>query len=350
MAYFIQRNMQYTWFDYGTKSPLQFDLERRGYERFVGLKKKFPDLKTILSIGGWGENGGKYSQMIRTADRRQIFVRSVVAFLATHGFDGLDVDWEYPGDPGRGGAPEDYDNFPLLLQELRTAFDAEGRGWELTIAATSTRAKVLKGYKVSELCRAVDAVYLMTYNLRGLWNGYADVHSMLFSRRGLDSGNKLELNVNGGVLLWESLGCPRNKIVIGVPFYGKSYTLCNDSMNDLHAPINGTGQPGPILRSNGVLMYFEICYLLNSTGWVRRWDSEGLVPFAYSGDQWVGYEDTESLKIKMTYIRDMGLLGVMNWAVNDDDFQNLCDSGSYPMMRTIHEGLNNYTVPEMQQV
>ncbi|XP_063604124.1 endochitinase-like [Penaeus indicus] len=325
------------------KNP-KFDLEQRGYERFVGLKDRFPGLRTVLSIGGWGDGGGKYSQMVSTPQRRQDFVLSVVAFLDTYGFDGLDVDWEYPGDSNRGGSPEDFNNFPLLLQELREAFDAEGRGWELTIAATSTEDKVLKGYNVPELCRTVDAVYLMTYNLRGLWNDYADVHSMLYVRPGLDTGNKLELNVNGGVLLWENLGCPRNKIVVGVPFYGKSYTLCNSSINGLHAPINGTGQSGPILKKEGVHMYFETCYLLQNAGWVRQWDDGGLVPFAYSGDQWVGYEDMESLKIKMDYIRNMGLLGAMDWAINDDDFRDLCGYGPYPLMRTIYEGLKNYTV------
>ncbi|ROT76532.1 chitinase 1 [Penaeus vannamei] len=332
-----------TW-EIAPKNP-KFDLEQRGYERFVGLKARFPGLRTVLSIGGWAEDGGKYTQMVSSPERRRVFVASVVAFLTIHGFDGLDVDWEHPGDPSRGGTQEDFHNFPLLLQELRTAFDAEGRGWELTIAATSTRTKVLKGYNVPELCRTLDAVYLMTYNLRGLWNGYADVHSMLYARSGLDTGNKLELNVNGGALLWVNLGCPRSKIVIGVPFYGKTYTLCNASITDLHAPINGTGQRGPILKRNGVLMYFEICYLLQNAGWVRQWDAEGLVPYAYSGDQWVGYEDTESLRIKMDYIRDMGFLGAMNWAVNDDDFRDLCGHGLYPLMSTIHEGLKNYTVP-----
>ncbi|XP_037776495.1 endochitinase-like [Penaeus monodon] len=326
------------------KNP-KFDLDQRGYERFVGLKDRFPGLRTVLSIGGWGDDGGKYSQMISIPERRQAFVLSVVAFLSSHGFDGLDVDWEYPGDSNRGGSPDDFNNFPLLLQQLREAFDAEGRGWELTIAATSTKDKVLKGYNVPELCRTLDAVYLMTYNLRGLWNDYADVHSMLYARPGLDTGNKLELNVNGGALLWENLGCPRNKIVIGVPFYGKSYTLCNSSINGLHAPINGTGQNGPILKKKGVHMYFETCYLVQNAGWVRQWDAEGLVPFAYSGDQWVGYEDMESLKIKMDYIRNMGFLGAMDWAINDDDFRDLCGYGPYPLMRTIYEGLENYTVP-----
>ncbi|ROT72623.1 chitinase [Penaeus vannamei] len=338
-----------TW-EIAPKNP-KFDLEQRGYERFVGLKARFPGLRTVLSIGGWAEDGGKYTQMVSSPERRRVFVASVVEKGVVLAFLGCGVlphhtrfrrirrRLEHPGDPSRGGTQEDFNNFPLLLQELRTAFDAEGRGWELTIAATSTRIKVLKGYNVPELCRTLDAVYLMTYNLRGLWNGYADVHSMLYARSGLDTGNKLELNVNGGALLWVNLGCPRSKIVIGVPFYGKTYTLCNASITDLHAPINGTGQRGPILKRNGVLMYFE------NAGWVRQWDAEGLVPYAYSGDQWVGYEDTESLRIKMDYIRDMGFLGAMNWAVNDDDFRDLCGHGLYPLMSTIHEGLKNYTVP-----
>nr|XP_027210091.1 endochitinase-like [Penaeus vannamei] len=318
-----------------------FDIDAGGYERFVGLKDRFPGLTATLGVGG-GASGvaGVFSQMASNEERRAIFVRSVIDLVKTYMFDGVDVDWEYPD------TPDDKENFRLLMDELRAALDAESQSLELTMAVPIVRYRLVDGYSVLELCRVVDAVHLMGYDLRGVWNDFADVHSMLYRRSGLDFGILEEINLSDGALLWEEFGCPRDKLVLGVPFYGRSFTLSDPSLHGLHAPITGTGNPGPILGDPTVLVYFEICTnLMNDPEWTREWDNEGLVPYAYKGDQWIGYEDTESLKIKMDYIRENGYLGAMNWAIDDDDFKGWCGLGINPMMTTMYEGLKDYTVP-----
>ncbi|XP_042877193.1 endochitinase-like isoform X1 [Penaeus japonicus] len=322
-----------------------FDIDAGGYERFVGLKDTYPDLTATIGVGGGGSGTAEvFSQMASRKEQRDVFVQSIVDLVKRYNFDGVDVDWEYPD------TPEDKENFRLLMDELRAALDAEAQSLELTMAVPIVRYRLHDGYSVPELCRAVDAVHLMGYDLRGVWNDVADVHSMLYRRPDIDFGILEEINLNDGSLLWEELGCPRDKLVLGVPFYGRSFTLADPSQHTLHAPITGSGNPGPIIGDPTVLVYFEICTnLKNDPEWKREWDNEGLVPYTYKGDQWIGYEDPESLKIKMDYIRKMGYLGAMNWAIDDDDFKGWCGLGVNPMMTAIYEGLKNYTVPRSKE-
>ncbi|XP_068213363.1 endochitinase-like [Palaemon carinicauda] len=331
----------------------ELDIQGKNYERFTDLKTKYPELKTTIAVGGWAEGGKKYSQMVSVPERRESFIKSVVAMLHQYKFDGFDLDWEYPGASDRGGAWADKDNFLKLVEELRAAFDAEGKGWELTAAVPVARFRLQEGYHVPELCKLLDALHLMTYDLRGNWCNFADVHSMLYTRPGLDEWSYEKLNVNDGVLLWEEFGCPRSKLVVGTPFYARTYTLSSPQNHEIHAGIKqwiGGGNPGPYTEAYGTLAYFEVCkMMLDDKAWVPEYDSLGLVPYTYKDDQWAGYEDIDSLQIKMDYIKEMGLLGAMTWAIDQDDWHNWCGLGANPMMNVMFNGLKDYVVPDTTQ-
>lgn len=143
-------------------------------EEFLRLRDLSPKSKLMLSIGGWGEFGTKYSKMISDATKRKTFIDSVVAFLKKYPFHGFDLDWEYPGALDRGGQASDKENYLTLVKELRKAFDEHLRPEkghvEITAAVPVTKKKVKQGYAVKELCQVMDAIHMMTYDLRGSWN------------------------------------------------------------------------------------------------------------------------------------------------------------------------------------
>lgn len=150
------------------------------YEDFFKLRQLSPSSKLMLSVGGWGEGGQKYSDMVSSAEGRRLFIDSVMETMEQYkDFHGFDLDWEYPGATDRQGKYADKENFLKLVQELRKRFDefagkSSGRQLEMSMAVPVAKFRLQEGYEVYELCQLMDFINLMTYDLRGNWAGVSD--------------------------------------------------------------------------------------------------------------------------------------------------------------------------------
>lgn len=209
----------------------------------------------------------------------------------------------------------------LLLQELKNALHPAGL--IVTIAVGATSSRVDNSYDIPGIVPNVDFINLMTYDLHGSWDHTTGINAPLYA--GCDKDHRL--NVDACVKYWLAKGCPKDKLIVGIPTYGRTFTLQNPSQNGINAPSVGPGQAGKYTRQAGFLGFNEI--LMN--GWPRKWQADQKVPYAFNGNQWVGYDDKESVTEKAKYILSLGLGGCMFWSIETDDFHH-----GYPLISTAH--------------
>ena len=307
------------------------------------LREEYPHIKTLISVGGWTWSG-LFSDVALTEESRAIFAESCVDFIRTYNFDGVDIDWEYPVEGGLSSnirRPEDGVNYTLLLQELRDQLDVaaaeDGREYLLTIAAPAGWDKV-RHLEIEALSNVLDWINVMTYDLRGAWDLTATAHhsGMFENPDDPNDGNSIaeKYNVNWAIQEFLAQGADPNKIVIGLPFYSRSWGGVQDPLGNggLYQPATSV-PPGTwddwSSGATGINDYFEIEEFLNSGLYTRYWDDVAKVPYLYSpsqyGGHFVSYDDPESLGIKIDYILENELGGAMFWEITGDRNETLLD-------------------------
>ncbi|CAK1552087.1 unnamed protein product [Leptosia nina] len=322
------------------------DNENRFYERVVEFKKY--GTKVSIAIGGWKDSAGdKYSKLVNDPAARKRFVRHAVDFIEKYGFDGLDLDWEYPKcwqvDCSKG-PDSDKESFGELVRELSAVL--KPKGLLLSSAVSPSKMVIDAGYEVPVLAKYLDWIAVMTYDYHGQWDKKTGHVAPLYYHP--DDDNTY-FNANYTMHYWISKGAPPSKLIMGMPLYGQTFTTLTESNNrgaiGLNAPARAGGDAGEYTRASGFLAYYEICERIKNRNWIVVKDRyQRMGPYAYKGDQWVSFDDMEIIKKKVNFIKSLGLGGGMVWALDLDDFQNRCNQGKYPLMNTIKESLLNSNV------
>lgn len=286
-----------------------------------------PDLDILLSIGGWVWSD-YFSNAALTDSSRALFARSAVGLLRKHDLNGLDLDWEYPGQPGEDNVyrPEDKKNFTLLLRTVRQHLDElteqqdHDDPYLLTIAAGAS-STYIEHTNMAAVQEQLDFVNLMTYDFHGSWTDHTGHHANLHPPAQSDTVGRAGAIV---VDLFLDAGVPSRKLVLGVPFYGRGWRNVERKDNGLYQPYS---------ESIGGLSYDTLAHhFVNQRGFIRHWDEEAKAPYLWNPDSAVviTYEDTASLRVKAEFITSRNLGGAMYWEHTQDD-------GT--LLNTLYEGL-----------
>ncbi|XP_066904768.1 uncharacterized protein Cht6 [Halyomorpha halys] len=320
------------------------DIEQGGYAKFTGLKTYNKQLKTLLAIGGWNEGSARFSPLVADEERRKEFVRNVVKFLRQNHFDGLDLDWEYPAYRD-GGKPKDKENYAQLVQELREEFEKESSKTGrprllLTMAVPAGIEYIDKGYDLPKLNRYLDFFNILSYDYHSAFEPSVNHHSPLYSMEEESEYNfDSQLTIDATIKHYLMKGADAEKLVLGIPTYGRSYTLFNPDSTDLGSPADGPGEQGEATREKGYLAYYEICNNIKDGWTVVQPKESAMGPYAYKGNQWVGYDDESISRKKAEYVNQRNLGGIMFWSIDNDDFRGKCHSRAYPLIEAAKEAL-----------
>jgi chitinase len=294
------------------------------FRKLNALKKDNPDLKIMISIGGWGWSEN-FSDAVLTPDSRKKFAETSVAIVAQNNLDGVDIDWEYPGFKGEDNVfrPEDRENFTLMFKairdELNTLTEKTGKAYQLTTAVpdfTDFLAKTDMG-KASEY---IDYINLMTYDFNVSADDTVGHHSNLYH-----SANFKGRAAHRGITEYKAAGVPVEKLVLGIPFYGRSWIMkTTDNLG-----INRAADS--VVRAGGYTFIKDS--ISQRPGFVRHWDEDAKAPYLFNEQtrQLVVYDDEESVKIKCQYVKENNLAGVMFWQYASDPKEYL--------LTTINENL-----------
>ncbi|MET0403594.1 MAG: glycosyl hydrolase family 18 protein, partial [Cystobacter sp.] len=290
---------------------------RGNFRAIKEIKKSNPHLKVLISVGGW--SWSKYfSQVAISSSARSAFVKSCVDIFIkgqfpgvdpVNGvgvFDGIDIDWEYPvggGLPDNITNPADKQNYTLLMQEFRNQLSAltnqTGKSYLLTIASGASPDLLANKQETKNLAGILDFINIMTYDYHGAFESQTNFQSALYRVTG-DPVASSGFYSDGTVSKMLELGVPANKIVLGVPFYGRGWGGVGSANNGLFqagVPTKGTWDDG----QSGLTGVFDFKDIKNNyvgkNGYTRYFHAEAKEAYVYNPNTkiWIAYDDVESM-------------------------------------------------------
>ncbi|KAJ3243107.1 hypothetical protein HDU78_000801 [Chytriomyces hyalinus] len=347
---------------------------------FTSVRDKYPNLRTIVSIGGW--SGSQHFSTVAASDSlTQTFVKTVHTFLDTFGFDGVDLDWEYPSGGGlECNTVNDADppNFVKLLAALRAELGPD-RSISLAVSGETT-AYIQKSTGINyipEIFKYINYAQIMSYDFYGSWSSYADFNSPLNAPGPNDpvqpaannNGYTQSLSHTSTVNAWIKAGAKASQLTNGIGFYGRSWSVGNGNAtlpnNGLYnrcnswdgtkctagsttvgdyldvkpwaPPASSTGKSCGAPYNSGVWMYLNMRGAggqqgaplasgptTGSNGWNRQYFDFAQSPTVYTPKNFqnvpsfVSYDDPVSVKAKAAWAKQQNLGGTMVWELSQD--------------------------------
>lgn len=275
-----------------TFDGIRIDNENR-LKRLVELKAKYPALKILISIGGWGS--GRFSEMAGLESNRTKFAEDCVRVIRQFNLDGIDIDWEYPTSSMAkiSSSPDDTKNYTLLMEAIRAKI---GKNKLLTLASAAGAEYI--DFKAIQ--PTIDFVNIMTYDMGNPPHHHAGLYRSKFTG-GISVDEAVTAHVNAGM--------PLNQLVLGIPFYGHG--------------------------KSGIANFIDYKEVIKLTGYKTQWDDLAKVPYLENdaGEFVCTYENPESIAIKCNYLLERGMLGAMYWEYGGDTEDGI-------LRKAVHAGVN----------
>jgi chitinase len=278
--------------------------QRKTLQQLVQLKNRNPQLKIMVSIGGWG-GCAPCSDLFSSAAHRTTFAKTTVALFNQYNIDGIDLDWEYPvieGYPGHKYDTADKTNFTALVKNLR---EEMGNKYLLSFAAGGFTSYLEQSIDWKEVVPLVDFINLMTYDLV---NGNSTVTGHHTPLAGYLPGQETtETCVNW--LLRKNI--MPDKLIIGAAFYARVW----ENVADLNQGLYQQGKFKYSLPYKNFAFYFS-----DSSGFTYHWDKKAKAPFQYNQQKklFATFDDKRSIGEKSKFIRKKKLGGMMFWELSED--------------------------------
>ncbi|HEX2977633.1 MAG TPA: glycosyl hydrolase family 18 protein [Candidatus Babeliales bacterium] len=281
------------------------------FRQIYDLKQKYPHLKTLISVGGWTLSDN-FSKMAANPQARANFVSQCIAMCDQYSFDGVDIDWEYPNFAEHSGRQEDTQNFTQLLKELYQAAKAHSPQLLVTIAAPAG-PNHYQDIEVNKIHNYLDWINVMCYDFAGSWDTKTGHHAPLYQ----PLQGEPKFNASDAVQYYVSQGVPSEKVVLGIPLYGRSYANVNSTTDGLYCTFNGVGSG--TTEEAGYRFFSDIKKNLLNT-YTRFWEDQAKAPYLFntSNKEFITYEDEQSIALKANYIKQNNLGGAMIWELGLD--------------------------------
>lgn len=282
------------------------------------LRYGTPPVKTLYSIGGGNADSAAFARMASKPSSRRVFINSAIEVARKFGFDGLDLDWEFPQ------SSKEMEYLARLLNDWRHAINKEAHDSQrppllLTAAVYFSvnffLAKDPRSFPVASLGKNLDWINAMCYDYHGAWSNITGPNAALFDPNS-------NTNTIYGLNSWINAGLPPKKIVMGLPLYGRSWTLKDPKVNGIGAEAIG---PGP---GDGVQTYSQIVKLKKDRKVNEVYDVDTVSVYLVVGSTWIGYDDALTTTTKIGFAQALGLRGYFFWALSFDKKWEISSQGN----------------------